>query len=734
MTKNLQFFTVVIILFFTTCFSGRLYSQGLNSIVAPDNDFVIAVGDNGKILRSSNGGATWARYTIGTVNYKSASSYGDDVWLGGNDGKVYKTNKASSPVTGYTTGLSSVNGICFANSLTGYVCGNAGAVYKTTDGGLTWNLRNTGIANVKLNAISFQDDANGIAVGDNGSVYWTSTGAVSWFPQISGTTRNLLAVHYYASFQAYITGEWGVILKFTGIPTLTSIISRTTSDIRAISGTSATDIHIAGGGGFIRNNKNGSNEFLNFEINPMMANIVSMDYLNSSTGYAISSLHDVVIKTTNSGQSWQLTAGASMNISYVSKLTASGGIGNGISTNPVNRDILYVCYGRNIYRSIDRAETWAQIATIPSSLISSNGTHSFYVSPLDTNIFLAASENSPTDRVIRSTDYGTTWNVILNMNFTSYGTPLEIDHVNPAVFYYAPDGGGFYKSTNSGANFTEISGNYPFRSPCDITVAWEDPNIIFLADGITSAAQPADLFKSTNGGINWVKVHTNPGTGGNVSEIPVILNSPFDKNLMYITTWSGNLRFKSTNGGDNWFGIQSTSFSGWTGDICREDPTLVLTGNYGQNVSLSTNSGANWTEYSLPSGNCGAGTIVPSRDYLIAQQCGGLLKMKIQYSGFVSIEEQLISSNIPSKYGLYQNYPNPFNPSTEIKYDVLNTGNVLIKVYDETGKNISTLVNGIKNPGTYSVKFNASSFASGVYYYTMETNGSTFTKKMLLVK
>ena len=107
--------------------------------------------------------------------------------------------------------------------------------------------------------------------------------------------------------------------------------------------------------------------------------------------------------------------------------------------------------------------------------------------------------------------------------------------------------------------------------------------------------------------------------------------------------------------------------------------------------------------------------------------------MTINYNVITNVEEQTIS-NVVSKYALYQNYPNPFNPSTEIRYDVLNPGAVSLKVYDQSGKEVYTLVNGMKNAGSYSVKFDASSLSSGVYYYTLETAGNTFTKKMILVK
>lgn len=728
-----KYLKIITSLFILALFNCNAFSQGLNAIVAPDNSNIVAVGDNGKILRSSNGGTTWSRTTNGTASYKSVSAFGNDVWMSGSDGKVYKTTKVNTEITGYATGsASSMNGVSFASSNVGYACGNGGALYKTVNGGTTWTLKNTGIANVKLNAVNFADVSIGITVADNGLAYITTNGGDSWTSMTTGTTRNLLAVEFFGTTNAYLAGEWGTLLKYTGTNTLSNVKSRTRTDIRAISGTSNTDVHIVGGGGFIRNNKNASNEFLNFEINPMMANLVDIAYIDANTGFAISSLNDAIIKTTNGGVNWNLTAGATMQISWVSKLTGSNGIGNNLTFHPTNRDMLYVVYGKTMYRSYNKGENWVNFGTVGATSGTVTAAHSFYMSPLDTNILMCAIEGSPTDKVVRSTDYGVTWTTILSLNFSNYGMPLELDQNDPNLWYYAPDGGGFWKSTNNGANFTEISGSYPFRSPCDIMVDWEDSRNIMIADGVTSASQPADIFRSTNGGINWTKVHTNSG-GSGLSEIPSMCNSAFDTKLGYATNWSGSNRYKTTNGGVNWFAIQSTPWSGWNSDISREDPTVVLTGNYGTGSSLSTDAGTSWTVYTMPSGGCGAGMIVLGREYLVSMQCSGLLKMNITYNVITNVNEQTLPG-LPTKYDLAQNYPNPFNPSTEIRYDILNTGFVSMKVYDQAGKEVYTLVNGMKNAGTYSVKFDASSLSSGVYYYTLETAGNTFTKKMILVK
>ncbi|MBZ0203211.1 MAG: T9SS type A sorting domain-containing protein [Ignavibacteria bacterium] len=93
-----------------------------------------------------------------------------------------------------------------------------------------------------------------------------------------------------------------------------------------------------------------------------------------------------------------------------------------------------------------------------------------------------------------------------------------------------------------------------------------------------------------------------------------------------------------------------------------------------------------------------------------------------------------ISSNIPEKFNLYNNYPNPFNPSTIIKFDVAKYQLVKIRVYNALGKEVTTLLNQSLNPGTYSVDFNGSNLASGIYFYTLESDNVMQVNKMVLVK
>jgi hypothetical protein len=87
-----------------------------------------------------------------------------------------------------------------------------------------------------------------------------------------------------------------------------------------------------------------------------------------------------------------------------------------------------------------------------------------------------------------------------------------------------------------------------------------------------------------------------------------------------------------------------------------------------------------------------------------------------------------------SDFALHNNYPNPFNPVTAIKFDIPFETQVKLLVYDALGREVAVLVNGKLEPGSHSVTLNAGQFASGIYFYKLESEEFTEIKKMVLVK
>lgn len=108
------------------------------------------------------------------------------------------------------------------------------------------------------------------------------------------------------------------------------------------------------------------------------------------------------------------------------------------------------------------------------------------------------------------------------------------------------------------------------------------------------------------------------------------------------------------------------------------------------------------------------------------------LRTYLPYPPKVSVKQK--NNQIPTNFSLSQNYPNPFNPSTEIEYSIHNKGLVTLKVYNMLGQEIATLVNQEQNSGVYTVNFDASKLASGVYFYRIQSGEFVLTKKMMFLK
>ncbi len=115
--------------------------------------------------------------------------------------------------------------------------------------------------------------------------------------------------------------------------------------------------------------------------------------------------------------------------------------------------------------------------------------------------------------------------------------------------------------------------------------------------------------------------------------------------------------------------------------------------------------------------------------YLSSEEVAALYSLEIQIP--VSSEPVL---ELPDDFELYQNYPNPFNPSTTISFDLPKSEYVTLRVYDITGRLVSTLVDQQKSAGFYQIRFDASGLSSGVYIYQLETERFTQNRKFTLIK
>ncbi len=98
------------------------------------------------------------------------------------------------------------------------------------------------------------------------------------------------------------------------------------------------------------------------------------------------------------------------------------------------------------------------------------------------------------------------------------------------------------------------------------------------------------------------------------------------------------------------------------------------------------------------------------------------------------VNVQPVDNAIPTSFSLSQNFPNPFNPSTEIRFSIPEREHVTLTVYNMLGQLIATLVDDVTTPGNYSVRFNTSGIASGMYIYRIQSPSFSQERKMLLLK
>jgi len=276
-------------------------------------------------------------------------------------------------------------------------------------------------------------------------------------------------------------------------------------------------------------------------------------------------------------------------------------------------------------------------------------------------------------------------------------------------------------------------------------LSWTNVNAIGTGDilGITGAGsiwyyvRGSSVYKSTNDGGNWSNDYTASGTYNHIFLSPLGLymwavrsNGGISRYLFDIPLPVELSSFTSSVSERdvtlNWSTISETNNSGF--EIERKDARRETNDDWQKiNFVVGSSNSTVMNHYQFTDRGLNAGKY----NYRLKQ---------IDFNGNFNYHNlsSEVTVGVPEKFNLSQNYPNPFNPTTTINFDIPFDGNVNIKLYDLTGKEISKIVNEYKTAGYYTINFNASSLPSGVYIYRLsaDTEGKNFSveKKMMLVK
>lgn len=354
-----------------------------------------------------------------------------------------------------------------------------------------------------------------------------------------------------------------------------------------------------------------------------------------------------------------------------------------------------------IFLSTNNGNSWNLVLSLNTDVWSLANTQSGGV-----NYIYAGCANS----FYRSTNNGLNWvNLILpNGSHWYYAVAAAGNNVFAGCKWWSNDPGGIYKSTNFGANWVLTS--FP-------TFAYNDVYGLEINGNNIYAGSWSGTYVSTNLGSNWII----SSSGTSARSFSVINN--------YIFAGGGGGVFVSTNNGMNW---TQTSLNNTTTYSLLDNNNIIFAGGYGGGgFQVSTDNGVSW-QIRNEGGIGGVRSLCISENFILAgtDGSGGFRRPLSELVGINPVSEE-----VPSAYKLEQNFPNPFNSSTKIGFHISKSANVIIKICDLNGKEISLIVNEYLNAGKYEIVYNAGNISSGIYYYRLIADGLTIdTKKLVLIK
>jgi hypothetical protein len=301
---------------------------------------------------------------------------------------------------------------------------------------------------------------------------------------------------------------------------------------------------------------------------------------------------------------------------------------------------------------------------------------------------------------------------------------------------------GVWRSINNGLWAQVFGGIQPNTFVYDLEA---DSSGTYIAAGTSKG-----LYVTSNNGNTW-----SPVSGINVDDTIYAVkfiksqgDDPED-NFLFSTTSKGAM-FKSPESAQYLAAILVYTFLGKIGDVqvVKNADLIYIAGalspfhldnSVNAGFVLSSDMGSSWQDINtgLP-GNPVVSRITYSISGSNINWHAGLFNNTLNgakvYKMTTPIGINQISNQVPDGFSLSQNYPNPFNPVTKIKFNVAKESAVNITVFDVLGRHISTLVNEKLRGGSYETEWSAVNIPGGVYFYKIETDDYTETKKMMLVK
>ncbi len=712
--------------------------------------------------------AGWTQVPTGSSAFLTSIFFTDinTGYIGGMNGYLAKTTNGGSNWTVQDPIFASpfVRDISFINANTGYLCGDDGFIRKTTTGGTTWFPLTTN-TNFGIYGIDAVDELHVYASVTNGTILRSTDGGANFTP-VPVSANQILTVDFSSKDTGYAAGQGGVVYRTTDAGLSWTFLNASTInnfwDIYALNN---NDLYLAAYYGTLRRTNDGGSNFKNAFANNALLEGIQM--LNSMIGYAVG-LDGVILKTTDGGVTWdQQISNSTESLQALFFTDAKTGYAVGSAGT--------------LLKTTDGGDNFSVAVLSPNNreILTSGSTFPIkWSSVFPGNVKIEYTVNN-----------GATWNVIQNSvpaesfeynwlvpSGSSSQCKIKISSAdNPSVFDVS-DGSFYILSSNPFYNVPDLI-YYRFNNGINTTPNYAVPGEIFGDADITGMSLQsggiADSCLVGQGGNGLTnKVSTNwatyfPPTGWTigfwVSNISLGVN-PNNAVFLFTDITANNIRcyyggalgltavdtaimFRCNGMTD----VRIPVVQGQTYYIhlvYEPSPPAVkvyvngvFTQDIPQSPFLPIGNGP-FTIGAYADANSSLANNMRMDEFRVYSRSLGATEIAATWNTtfpiiITDVQNQAVSQ--PGKFVLYDNYPNPFNPSTVIRYSIPSdvrgqTSDVRLVVYDNLGKEITTLVNEAQNAGDYKVTFNGSNLSSGIYFYKLETGDFSETKRMILLK
>jgi photosystem II stability/assembly factor-like uncharacterized protein len=556
----------------------------------------------------------------------------------------------------------------FVNPNEGWICGSAGQILHSIDGGKTWTPQNTGTA-IDLNTISFTDNQHGWAAGytssDLGIVLYTSNGGTNWTPLVQNFNDDLLKITFNDNNNGFAIGSSGKIYLSTN------------------GGTTWTPMYTSPHEG-----------------------LWDIQVLPSGTGYACGT-NGAILKTTNNGALWSPIYH-----------TASNGYNIRDLSFPDQKNGWVLDDAGLLMHTADSGSTWNDQTPFASSF--SPG--AIYFS--DANRGWVVGKSGGSGQILQTTDRGATFTYQLNSGAwpfisVSFSDSLHgIAGTNNKMIYYTSNGGTVWDSATA-----PVAASY--MQAKNVQLADNTTGYAILTNSGNAA-----IVKTTNSGQTWsvIKTDNTQSTAAYTALSFVDAQNGYVAAFNFNNTPNKFSLLKTTDGGTSWTTINFPS--GLPGNIGITQINALhfndmlhgwaAGGGTESFIMYTEDGGSTWTMqdlgttvswYTMNFTDALTGYAAGWQGSIVKTTKGGLGMHEIQSEG----KNELIL------------YPNPARQSVVILLPYLNMAMAELKVFDMMGKEVYS---GLLT--TSEVNLSLISFPNGIYFIRVATGNRIFTKKLIV--